>query len=236
VGGGEILALVGESGSGKTTVSRCIVGAHAAYAGSVFIDGEELPRDTRYRTALQRRTLQYVFQNPYGALNPRRTIGQTMLQWAKVLGIDAAAERRQRVTHALDRVGLESHYFARYPNELSGGQQQRVAIARALVSNPVFLICDEITSALDVSVQASVVNLLIDLCRATGLGVLFVTHNLALVGSVAQRVVVMRSGKVVECDRTGELFEKPREEYTRQLLSDSPSLTILAGRGSLPRF
>jgi peptide/nickel transport system ATP-binding protein len=228
VGGGEILALVGESGSGKTTLSRCIVGAHASYTGSVSIDGDELPRDARYRTASQRRILQYVFQNPYGALNPRRTIGQTLLQWANVLCIDSAAERRHCIARALDRVGLESHYCGRYPNELSGGQQQRVAIARALVSNPAFLICDEITSALDVSVQASIVNLLVELCRDTGLGVLFITHNLPLVGSLAQRVVVMRSGRVVECDGTAKLFENPREDYTRQLLSDSPSLTSLA--------
>ena len=222
--GGEILALVGESGSGKTTVSRCIVGAQAAYAGSVSVDGHELHKDARRRTPLQRRALQYVFQNPYGALNPRRTIGQTLEQWAKVLCIDSREERVQRIALALDRVGLEHHHLGRYPNELSGGQQQRVAIARALVSDPSFLICDEITSALDVSVQASVVNLLVDLCRDTGLGVLFITHNLPLVGSVADRVVVMRSGLVVECENTSQLFDRPKQDYTRRLLADSPSL------------
>jgi peptide/nickel transport system ATP-binding protein len=231
VGGGEIMALVGESGSGKTTVSRCLVGAHAAYVGSISIDGDDLPRDARRRTIQQRRALQYVFQNPYGALNPRRTIGQTFLQWARVLCDDSAAGLRQRITTALDRVELETRYLGRYPDELSGGQQQRVAIARALVSDPSFLICDEITSALDVSVQASVVNLLSTLCRDTGLGVLFITHNLPLVGSVAQRVAVMRAGRVVECDATVDLFSHPREDYTMQLLKDSPSLAFL-GRES----
>jgi peptide/nickel transport system ATP-binding protein len=218
---GEVLALVGESGSGKTTISRCIVGAHPSYDGSVSIDGDELPRDARDRSSAQRRTLQYVFQNPYGALNPRRTIGQTLRQWARVLCNDSVAGRTRRVTHALDRVGLESHYLARYPDELSGGQQQRVAIARALVSEPTFLICDEITSALDVSVQASVINLIVDLCRQTGLGVLFITHNLPLVGSVAQRVAVMRAGRVVECEETARLFDLPKEHYTKLLLEDS---------------
>jgi peptide/nickel transport system ATP-binding protein len=231
VGGGEIIALVGESGSGKTTVSRCLVGAHTAYVGSICIDRDELPRDAHRRTVGQRRALQYVFQNPYAALNPRRTIGQTLLQWARVLCDDSAAGLRQRITTALDRVELETRLLARYPDELSGGQQQRVAIARALISDPAFLICDEITSALDVSVQASVVNLLATLCRDTGLGVLFITHNLPLVGSVAQRVAVMQAGRVVECDTTVDLFMSPREDYTMQLLSDSPSLSFL-GRES----
>jgi peptide/nickel transport system ATP-binding protein len=148
-----------------------------------------------------------------------------------VLCDDSAAGLRQRITTALDRVELETRLLARYPDELSGGQQQRVAIARALISDPAFLICDEITSALDVSVQASVVNLLATLCRDTGLGVLFITHNLPLVGSVAQRVAVMQAGRVVECDTTVDLFMSPREDYTMQLLSDSPSLSFL-GRES----
>lgn len=224
---GEIMALVGESGSGKTTVSRCVVGAHSAYVGSIAIDAEELPHSAGKRSTLQRRSLQYVFQNPYAALNPRRTIGQTLLQWARVLCDDTAAEYKQRIATALERVGLETRYLGRYPDELSGGQQQRVAIARALVSDPAFLICDEITSALDVSVQATVINLLSTLCRDTGLGVLFITHNLPLVGSVAQRVAVMRAGRVVECASTVDLFRHPREAYTMQLLQDSPSLSFL---------
>ncbi len=231
VGGGQIVALVGESGSGKTTVSRCLVGAHTTYVGSISVDSDELPRDARRRSIQQRRALQYVFQNPYGALNPRRTIGQTLLQWARVLCDDSAAGLRQRIATALDRVELETRYLGRYPDELSGGQQQRLAIARALVSDPLFLICDEITSALDVSVQASVINLLSSLCRDTGLGVLFITHNLPLVGSVAQRVAVMRAGRLVECGATVDLFSHPREDYTMQLLKDSPSLAFL-GRES----
>jgi peptide/nickel transport system ATP-binding protein len=224
---GEIVALVGESGSGKTTVSRCIVGAHTDSAGTISIDADELPRAARRRSAAQRRALQYVFQNPAGALNPRRTIGQTLLQWARVLCDDPARELRQRIGAALECVELETHYLDRYPDELSGGQQQRIAIARALVSEPSFLICDEITSALDVSVQASVVNLLSQLCRTTGMGVLFITHNLPLVGSVAQRVAVMRAGTLVEFDSTADLFRHPKEAYTMQLLNDSPSLAFL---------
>lgn len=227
VRGGEIVALVGESGSGKTTVSRCIVGAHTDCAGIISIDGEELPRAARQRSPALRRALQYVFQNPASALNPRRTIGQTLLQWARVLCDGSARELRELVTVALERVGLETHYMDCYPEELSGGQQQRIAIARALVSEPAFLICDEITSALDVSVQASVVNLLSQLCRDTGMGVLFITHNLPLVGSVAQHVGVMRAGTLVEFDSTARIFRSPKEAYTMQLLNDSPSLAFL---------
>jgi len=232
VGCGEILALVGESGSGKTTVSRCIVGAHTAYAGSISIDGAVLARAARRRPASQRRSLQYVFQNPSGALNPRRTIGETLLQWARTLRDDSAAQQGRHITAALERVGLEASTLARYPDELSGGQQQRVAIARALVGDPSFLVCDEITSALDVSVQAAVINLLSELCRDTGLGVLLITHNLPLVGSVAQRVAVMQAGRVVECAPTADLFHHPNEGYTMQLLKDSPSLSFLLDRGS----
>jgi peptide/nickel transport system ATP-binding protein len=222
---GECLALVGQSGSGKTTVSRCVAGMHEDYAGRISFGDVDLAHRARSRTQTERRALQYIFQNPYSALNPRRTIEEILVQWAQVLIGGSPAEQRKTAARALDLVELGAEILGRYSDELSGGQQQRVAIARALVPNPAFLICDEVTSALDVSVQASVVTLLGQLARDQGLGMLFITHNLPLVSAIADRVAVMQAGRIVEIDSAETIFASPRDAYTRDLLASTPSLT-----------
>jgi peptide/nickel transport system ATP-binding protein len=222
---GECVALVGESGSGKTTLSRSIGGLHHEWAGEILLDGTPLARSSRDRTVEQRMRIQYVFQNPYSSLNPRRTVGDSV---ARPLIIAGAA--RSAVTGAvnemLERVSLSAAYAGRYPDQLSGGERQRVAIARALVSRPDLLVCDEVTSALDVLVQASIVELLADLRRDLGLSMLFVTHNLPLVRAIAQRVAVMSAGRIVELGPTERVLHEPEQDYTRGLLGDTPQVPV----------
>ncbi|MFZ9629336.1 MAG: ABC transporter ATP-binding protein [Ilumatobacteraceae bacterium] len=225
----ECVALVGESGSGKTTLSRSIGGLHREWNGEVVLDGATLSRSARQRPVTQRLSIQYVFQNPYSSLHPRRSIGDSVARPLRIAGA-TVAEARRAVDEMLERVSLTSAYAARYPDQLSGGERQRVAIARALVSRPKVLVCDEVTSALDVLVQAAVVELLRELQRDLGLSMLFVTHNLPLVRSLAQRVVVMADGKVVELGDTEQVLTAPEQEYTRRLLADTPSIaTVLGG-------
>jgi peptide/nickel transport system ATP-binding protein len=220
----EALALVGESGSGKTTLARCIAGLHSNYEGDVLLQGAPLPRGARARDGDTRRTIQYIFQSPYSSLNPRKTIGQIIGQPLRVFGTASGREADRRIADMLERVSLTAGYARRYPDQLSGGERQRVAIARALVCDPTVLICDEVTSALDVSVQAAIVELLGSLQRDLGLAMLFITHNLPLVRSIAQRVAVLSQGNIVELGETGQVLTDPRQPYTRQLLSDTPSL------------
>jgi peptide/nickel transport system ATP-binding protein len=224
----ECVALVGESGSGKTTTARSIAGLHKDWVGSIKLGDGELEKSSRGRSNEARREIQYIFQNPYGSLNPRRTVGQTIAQPLKVFGTAKGSEADDRVAVMLERVSLTSAYANRYPDQLSGGERQRVAIARALVCEPTVLICDEVTSALDVSVQAAIVELLGNLQRDLGLSMLFVTHNLPLVRSIAQRVAVMSNGNIVELGEVGQVLSDPTVEYTRQLLSDTPSLEVAA--------
>jgi peptide/nickel transport system ATP-binding protein len=220
----ECLALVGESGSGKTTIARAIAGLHRSWTGVIALGETELQTAARKRSGEARRQIQYIFQNPYGSLNPRRTIGQIVGQPLNVFRTASGREADRRVAEMLERVSLPSSYARRFPDQLSGGERQRVAIARALVCDPAVLICDEVTSALDVSVQAAIVELLGDLQRNLGLSMLFITHNLPLVRSVAQRVAVLSQGGIVELGDVGQVLADPREAYTRQLLSDTPSL------------
>jgi peptide/nickel transport system ATP-binding protein len=233
----ECLALVGESGSGKTTVARAIAGLHRDWTGTIALSGTELPPAARQRSSEARRQIQYIFQNPYGSLNPRQTIGQIIGQPLKVFGTASGREADRRIADMLERVSLTAAYARRYPDQLSGGERQRVAIARALVCDPTVLICDEVTSALDVSVQAAIVELLGNLQRDLGLSMLFITHNLPLVRSIAQRVAVLSGGSVVELGDTGQVLTDPQQPYTRQLLSDTPSLETAsseAGAGEPP--
>ncbi|HEY8302157.1 MAG TPA: ABC transporter ATP-binding protein [Jatrophihabitans sp.] len=220
----ECLALVGESGSGKTTVSRCVAGLHDGWDGTVTLHDAELPRSARHRTRAMKRDIQYIFQNPYGSLNPRRTVGQSVARPLALLGEDRRTVRKQ-VAGILERVSLPPQYAAKYPDELSGGERQRVAIARALVCRPKVLLCDEVTSALDVSVQAAIVTLLRELQEDLGLSILFVTHNLPLVRSIAQRVAVMQDGRIVEAGSVDQVLERPEHDYTRRLLADAPRLS-----------
>jgi peptide/nickel transport system ATP-binding protein len=220
----ECLALVGESGSGKTTLARSIAGLHRDRTGDILLRDTPLPQAARARTREARQSIQYVFQNPYGSLNPRKTIGQIVRQPLGVFGSATGAEADKRVEEMLDRVSLAASYVDRYPDQLSGGERQRVAIARALVVSPSVLVCDEVTSALDVSVQAAIVELLAELQRELGLAMLFVTHNLPLVRSIAQRVAVMSSGRIVELGAVEHVLQSPKDDYTQRLLADTPSL------------
>ena len=218
----ECLALVGESGSGKTTLARSIAGLHHQRTGDILLRGTPLAMSSRGRPREARRDIQYVFQNPYGSLNPRRTVGQIIRQPIELFG--GVDKPDAAVGEMLERVSLGARYADRYPDQLSGGERQRVAIARALVSRPSVLVCDEVTSALDVSVQAAIVELLAELQRDLGLAMLFVTHNLPLVRSIASRVAVMSTGRIVELGAVEQVLKSPADDYTRRLLSDTPSL------------
>jgi peptide/nickel transport system ATP-binding protein len=225
----ECLAIVGESGSGKTTTARSIAGLHHNWTGAIKLGGTELETNARARSTESRRQIQYIFQNPYGSLNPRKTIGQTVEQPLSVFGLARGKEADKRVGEMLEQVSLSASYARRYPDQLSGGERQRVAIARALISGPSVLICDEVTSALDVSVQAAIVELLGRLQRDLGLSMVFVTHNLPLVRSIAQKVAVLSEGNIVEYGDTAQLLADPQQPYTRQLIANTPSLETATG-------
>lgn len=222
IGAGECVALVGESGSGKTTLARCLAGLHGEVAGAIEFGGEPLPLAAGARSAAARRRIQYIFQNPYQSFNPRRSIGASLATTLAQFERSERVEERRRVLAALDRVALPASIAGRYPRDLSGGQRQRAAIARALITDPDLLICDEITSALDVSVQAVITELLGELQRERGLAMLFVTHNLALVRGITQRLCVMQAGRLVEEGPTEDVMQRPQAAETRRLLRDSP--------------
>jgi peptide/nickel transport system ATP-binding protein len=222
IGERECLAIVGESGSGKTTLARCVVGLHQRWSGSVSLRGAALPRGARERESDLLRKIQYIFQNPYGSLNPRKPVEQILEQPLMRFFALGRRERSERMSRALEEAALDSSFRRLYPGELSGGERQRVAIARALVVEPELLVCDEITSALDVSVQAAIVETLRRLQAERGLALAFITHNLALVRSIAQRAVVMKAGVVVESGTTEAILERPENEYTQALMRDLP--------------
>lgn len=219
---GECLALVGESGSGKSTLSRTLVGVGPRATGELRFDGGDLPLQLKRRSHAQRIDLQYVFQNPYGSFQPRRTVGASIELAAQNAG--RGAERTAAVAEALERVGLDAAYADRYPDELSGGERQRASLARALVCRPKMILCDEITSALDVVVQKRIMDLLMGLRDTTGLSYLFVTHNIALVSDIADRVLVLKSGRIEEAGATGQVLSRPRSRYVRDLVAFTPTL------------
>lgn len=222
---GKTVGLVGESGSGKTTIGRSIVKLIPATSGQILWKGKDiLPlSDKEFRPL--RREIQYIFQDPFGSLNPRMTVGAIVGEALEIhfrkLG---ASERRDRVEALLKRVGLQPEMTARYPHEFSGGQRQRIGIARALAVEPEFLICDEPVSALDVSVQAQIVNLLQDLQEELGLALLFIAHDLAVVEHISETVLVLHRGRIVESGQASKVLRDPQDPYTRELLSAVPRL------------
>ncbi|GAD84722.1 ABC transporter ATP-binding protein [Nocardia asteroides NBRC 15531] len=226
---GTTTAIVGESGSGKSTIAQMVLGLLEPTSGTVAFDGKDVAAlDTKGAFAFRRR-VQPIFQNPYGSLDPMYSIFRTIEEPLRVHKIGTAAEREAVVRDLLDKVSLPSSVLRRYPNELSGGQRQRVAIARALALSPELVVCDEAVSALDVLVQAQILTLLNDLQAELGLTYLFITHDLAVVRQIADNVLVMRAGRVVEAATTDEVFAAPEQDYTRELLEAIPGRELLTG-------
>jgi len=221
VGRGETLALVGESGSGKTTIGRAVLGLAPITAGRVVVDGTDATRlSARARRPLAA-TLQAIFQNPYGSLNPALTIGRTIAEPLRAGGV-ARAEIPARIADLLTRVGLPADAASRYPAQFSGGQRQRIAIARAVARGPRLIVCDEPTSALDVTTQAAALELLSELQGTLGCAYLFITHDLAVVREFADRVIVLEKGRIVEDGGAREVCDAPQHPYTRSLIAAAP--------------
>ena len=223
IGRGEVVGLVGESGSGKTTVGRTVLRLEEATSGSVNFDGAEITMLSKPEMRRYRKRMQIVFQDPYASLNPREKIRTMLMHALSVHRIGTRADREDRVVALLEQVGLTGDYLNRFPHEFSGGQRQRIGIARALAVEPDFIVADEPVSALDVSIQAQVINLLDDLKEAFNLTMLFIAHDLAVVEHIADRVVVMYLGRIMEVAPTRRLYAAPNHPYTQALLSAVPS-------------
>jgi len=222
VGRGETVGLVGETGCGKTTVGRTIVGLYKPTAGTITYCDENLCALTQEAMRKVRSKLQMIFQDPYASLNPRMTVGNIIGEPMDIFRIGTVAERQERVQELLRTVGLNPEHANRFPHEFSGGQRQRIGIARALAMNPEFIIADEPISALDVSIQAQIVNMLEDLQQNLGLTYLFIAHDLAMVKHISNRVVVLYLGKIVEVDESKDIYRHPLHPYTKALLSAVP--------------
>ena len=221
---GEMFGLVGESGSGKSTTGRCILRLIEPTSGEVLFRGENVLQFSNERMRAARRDMQIIFQDPFSSLNPRMRVGDIVEEPLVIHSLGTKLERKARVAELFELVGLEPSYVARYPHEFSGGQRQRIGIARALALNPALVIADEAVSALDVSIQAQVVKLLLDLKERLKLTYLFIAHDLRLVEHICTRVAVMYMGKIVELGETRALFAQPTHPYTKALLSAIPVL------------
>jgi len=239
---GETFGLVGESGCGKSTLGRTIKGIYRPTTGAILFDGEDTTRLDRSGARAFARRMQMIFQDPYSSLNPRMTVRELIGEGLEIHDLGTRAERLSMIEEMMNLVGLDAEHLNRFPHEFSGGQRQRIAIARALVLNPEFVICDEPISALDVSIQGQIVNLLKDLQRRIGLTYLFIAHDLSMVKYISDRVGVMYLGRLVEVAPKKELFENPRHPYTQALLSAVPipdprrerARTELTPQGELP--
>lgn len=224
---GETLGLVGESGCGKTTTGRAILRLVEPTGGQVIFDGKDVTKLNSSALKTLRRDMQIIFQDPYSSLNPRLSVGSAIMEVMKVHSIfENDKERKDYTLYLLDKVNLLPHHFNNYPHEFSGGQRQRICIARALAMKPKFIICDESVSALDVSVQAQVLNLLVNLRDEFNLTYIFISHDLSVVKFISDRIAVMNAGKIVEMERAQQLYEMPREDYTRSLISAIPKGTL----------
>lgn len=216
---GDSLGLVGESGAGKSTLARCLVGLTRASAGRILIDGEALDSGSRKQRVARRRRIQLVFQDPTSALSPRRTVADTLREPLQHFNIGTPADRGERIRSVLADVGLEPDCLLRYPRHFSSGQRQRIALARALVANPDLLVADEVVSALDVSVQAQILRLLDEVRRRRGLTILLISHDLAVIRHMSERIGVMHRGRLVELGATDDIIGQPAHPYTQQLLA-----------------
>lgn len=218
---GETVGLVGESGSGKSTLGRAVLGLSPVAEGTVHFDGEDITQVSRSRRRELAADLQVIFQDPYGSLNPAMTIRETVTEPLRAAGVPRQ-ECENRARKLMDQVKLPGNSLDRYPSEFSGGQRQRVAIARALIREPRLIVCDEIVSALDLSTQARILDLLLDIQSDTGVSLLFTSHDLGVIRAVSHRVAVLYRGKLVEFDEVGKVTEDPEDPYTRRLLTASP--------------
>jgi len=222
LGRGKTLGLVGESGCGKSTLGRAVLYLQPPTSGAVYVEGEQLNARNKVALRARRRDMQIIFQDPFASLSPRRTVAQIIREPLDVQNIGSAAERRERVEEQLNVVGLRQNALNRYPHEFSGGQRQRIGIARALVLDPKFIVADEPVSALDVSVQSQVLNLIEKLQADRGIAFLFISHDLAVIQHVSDEVAVMYLGRIVEQAAATEIYRSPRHPYTRALLSAIP--------------
>ena len=219
---GETLGLVGETGCGKSTLARCVTGLHELTAGRVTFEGTDISHLSRRRLRPYRRDMQMIFQDPYGSLNPRRRVGSIIGDPFAIHRVASGAERKRRVQELMERVGLNPEHYNRFPAEFSGGQRQRIGVARALALRPKLVVCDEPVSALDVSIQAQIINLLADLQDEFDLTYLFISHDLSVIQHVSDRIAVMYLGRIAELGPTGQVLAHPRHPYTAALLSAVP--------------